>query len=101
MNSSLKLSKSKIVLKRPSSKLEPIKPLKIKKHVVEEKKEQLYGLDFEFLRKLDLGDDARLILNDKNKDQEIDERPQTAISSLDGKLGKTTKLREVCTEFRK
>mgnify|MGYP006999915828 CR=1 FL=1 len=55
----LKVSKSKVTLKRPSSKLEPIRSLKIKKQPTEEiKRETVYGLDMDFLKKLNLGEDA-------------------------------------------
>ena len=64
----LKVSKSKVTLKRPASKLEPIRSLKIKKQATEEikqEREQVYGLDMDFLKKLNLGEDAGQILRDK------------------------------------
>ena len=74
-----------------------------KKAPVETKKTELYGLDLDFLKSINLGDDAEFILNERWKlaEESMIERPYSAISALDGKLGKTTKLREICDEFRK
>ena len=75
------------------------KPLKVKDLKLKPKKEtrEVYGLNIKFL------DEAvKEELKMSEKPTPVD-RPQTAggeIERLEGKLGRTSKLRDICHEFR-
>ena len=89
-----KISMGKITIKRSSTK---VKKLRVK----QPEKKKLYGIDAEFFNTVHMKEDhhsmAQASISEEMKEVSKDDHH---LSQLNGKLGRKSKLREVCNEFR-